>query len=155
MDLTVLLNHCHRQPGFVYGKSGFKEGRIYVDLQPRKGSKATCSGCEQRGPTYDTSRVPRLFEFVPLWGFAVFLWYYMRRVDCPTCGVTVEKVPWAEGKNTACNAYRLFLARWARRLSWSEVAEIFGATWGVVYRAVRWSITGLPSGLSKGSMPSA
>ena len=24
--------------------------------------------------------------------------YAMRRVDCPTCGVTVERVPWAEGK---------------------------------------------------------
>jgi hypothetical protein len=36
------------------------------------------------------------------------------------CGVTVEKVPWAEGKNSTCNAYRPFLARWARRVSWTE-----------------------------------
>ena len=38
----------------------------------------------------------RRFEFIPLWGFLVFLLYTMRRVDCRRCGVvTVEEVPWA------------------------------------------------------------
>jgi transposase len=77
---------------------------------------------------------------VPLWGFAVVLLYCMRRIDCISCGVTVEAVPWADGKNRTCNAYRLFLSRWARRISWSEVAEVFGTSWGVVYRAVRWVV---------------
>lgn len=63
----------------------------------------SCSGCGEPGST-------RMFEFIPLWGFQVFLWYAMRRVDCRSCGVTVERVPWADGKNTTCNAYRLFLA---------------------------------------------
>ena len=52
----------------------------------------------------------------------------------------VEKVPWADGKNPTCNAYRLFLSRWARRLSWSEVARIFQTNWAVVYRAIRWVV---------------
>ena len=36
-----------------------------------------------RGPGYD--RLPeRRFEFVPLWGMAVYFVYALRRVDCPT-----------------------------------------------------------------------
>jgi transposase len=77
---------------------------------------------------------------VPLWGIAVFLVYAMRRIDCEVCGVKTEQVPWAEGKNQCCNVYRLFLARWARRLPWSEVATIFGTTWNVVHRSIRWVV---------------
>ena len=46
--------------------------------------------------------------------------YLMRRVDCKTCGVTVEQVPWAEGKHHTTNAFRLFLSQWAKHLSWKE-----------------------------------
>ncbi len=59
---------------------------------------------------------------MPLWGFAVFLVYAMRRVSCPSCGVKVETVPWASGKHQISDTYAWFLARWARRLSWQEVA---------------------------------
>ena len=141
MQLKTILNRCHRFKSFIYGTIYFDaDERIHVAVMPRKGSKAICSGCDRPGPTYDTAKTPRGFAFVPLWGYAVWLWYCMRRVGCADCGVTVEKVPWAEGKNATCNAYRLFLARWARRLSWSEVARIFQTNWGVVYRAIRWVV---------------
>ena len=32
---------------------------------------------------------------------------------------------------------KIFLARWARRLSWSEVATVFETSWGCVFRAVK------------------
>jgi transposase len=142
VQLKTILNRCHRFKSFVYGTIYFDgDGtKIHVAMMPRKRSRAICSGCDLPGPTYDTAKVARGFAFVPLWGFAVWLWYCMRRVDCSECGVTVEKVPWAEGKHASCNAYRLFLARWARRLSWTEVATIFGTNWGVVYRAIRWVV---------------
>ncbi len=64
-------------------------------------------------------------SFIPLWGFFVFLLYAMRRVDCRRCGVVaVEEVPWGDGKRTLTRAYMLFLARWARRLSWKETAVL-------------------------------
>ena len=53
----------------------------------------------------------RRFEFVPLWGLRVFFLYPMRRVDCPRCGVTVERVPWADGKHQLTTTYMWFLAR--------------------------------------------
>ena len=32
------------------------------------------------------------------------------------------------------------MARWAQRLSWTEVAAIFQTNWGVVHRAVKWVV---------------
>ena len=62
----------------------------------------------------------------------VFLLYAMRRVDCRRCGVVaVKEVLWGDGKRTLTKAYILFLARWARRLSWKETAEAFRTSWDI------------------------
>jgi transposase len=138
--VKTILNHVHPLQSFVYGLVAFVGDDLHVEVRPRKGARPRCGGCGRRGPTYDTAQKPRAFAFVPLWGLAVTLWYCMRRVACRRCGVTTERVPWAEGKQQTCNVYRLFLARWAKRLSWSEVAATFGTSWGVVYRAVQWVV---------------
>src|SRR5438094_10041551 len=66
----------------------------------------------------------------------------MRRVDCRCCGVVaVEEVPWGDGKRTLTNVYMLFLARWARRLSWKETAEAFRTSWDKVFDAVEHVVT--------------
>lgn len=70
----------------------------------------------------------------------MFFVYRMRRVKCPRCGVTVERVPWAEGKQRMTTTYRWFLAKWAKRLSWTEVATIFGTSWDSVCRAVELAV---------------
>ncbi|MBN2670685.1 MAG: ISL3 family transposase [Deltaproteobacteria bacterium] len=140
MKVKAALNKSHPLKRFVYGKVRFAGEQIHVEIQPRKNSQGECGECGRRGPTYDTARTPRMFEFVPILGFATFFVYAMRRIDCPTCGVKTERVPWADGKNHYCNVYRLFLARWARRLPWSEVAAIFGTTWNVVYRSISWVV---------------
>jgi transposase len=70
----------------------------------------------------------------------VFFWYAMRRVDCRGCGVKVEAVPWAEGKQTLTRTYMQFLAGWARRLSWKEVAEVFHTSWEKVIHSVEWIV---------------
>jgi hypothetical protein len=62
-------------------------------------------------PSYDQLS-ERRFEFIPLWGFLVFVLYTLRRVDCRRRDdVAVEEVPWGEGKRTLIRAYMLFLAR--------------------------------------------
>jgi hypothetical protein len=50
----------------------------------------------------------------------------------PACGVVVEKFLWATGKHTLCDGFRLFLAQWARKLSWDEVALSFHVSWADV-----------------------
>ena len=102
-------------------------------------SAVSAPGCGRPGPAYDRLE-ERRFEFVPLWGILVFLAYRMRRVDCKRCGVTVEMVPWCDGKNQLTTTYRWFLASWAKRLSWSEVASIFRTSWDSVCRAVEHAV---------------
>ena len=72
---------------------------------------------------------------------AVYFVYAMRRVDCADCGIVVEAVPWGSGKRKATTTYAWFLANWAKRLSWSEVAEVFHTSWGRVYRSVEMAVT--------------
>ena len=138
MELLTILNRCHHLRGFVYHRARFSPDHKSIELsvRPRKGSAAICSRCHQPAPGYD-QLTERRFEFIPLWGFFVFLLYTMRRVDCRRCGaVVVEEVPWGDGKRTLTRAYMLFLARWARRLSWKETAQAFRTSWDKVFDAV-------------------
>ena len=49
-------------------------------------------------------------------------------------------MPWADGKHTLTRAYMQFLAGWARRLSWQEVADVFRTSWEKVFRSVEWIV---------------
>ena len=109
MQIKTVLNRVHKIKGFVYGKIRMTDTHIEVHVRPRRGSRAICSSCGVPGPGYDTLG-ERHFHFVPLWAIAVILVYAMRRVDCPRCGVTVERVPWGDGKRHLTRAYAVFLA---------------------------------------------
>jgi transposase len=141
MLLTRLLNACHHFPGFVYAAARLCEASntIEIDVRPRQGSKARCSGCHEPASGYDRL-TQRRFEFIPIWGFAVVLLYCMRRVECVVCGVTVEEVPWGTGKHQVTKAYMLFLSHWARKLSWKETALSFHTSWEKVYQAVSYVV---------------
>lgn len=140
MRIRTILNRCHYLKSFVYEKEYLEvingQEALIVDVVPRKNGQAICSGCGAKASGYDRSRQARLFSFVPIWGYAVYLRYTMRRVNCMVCGVKVEQVPWSAGKSPRTRAFEVFLARWARRLSWKEVASIFQTSWEQVYRSV-------------------
>jgi hypothetical protein len=143
MELITILNRCHRFRGFVYQHAHFSADNksIEVAVRARKSSAAVCSRCHLPALGYD-QLAERRFEFVPLWGFLVFLPYTMRRVNCHRCDiVAVEEVPWGDGKRTLTKAYMLFFARWARRLSWKETAEAFRTSWDKVFDAVEHVVT--------------
>lgn len=141
MELITILNQCYRQRGFVYQHARFSADKKSIEIQvrPRERSAAICSGCGKPAPGYD--HLPeRRFEFIPLWGFLIVLLYQMRRVQCRGCGVVVETVPWSDGKHQLTKAYMLFLARWARKLSWKETAESFHTSWEKVCDAVEYVV---------------
>lgn len=144
MQLKTILNRVEKFKSFVYTAVRFvaeADGQVLeVEVQPRANSRPVCAKCGRERPGYD--RLPaRHFEFVPLWGIRVFLVYAPRRVDCPTCGVRVERMPWAVGKHRLTQTYAWFLARWAKRLSWKEVAEAFRTSWDTVFRSVEMAVT--------------
>ncbi|MCP4406488.1 MAG: ISL3 family transposase, partial [Gammaproteobacteria bacterium] len=115
------------------------EKLLEVTVLPRRNSQAICSCCGRGAPLYDRLGVRR-FEFIPLWGYRVFLVYLMRRVECAHCGVKVEQVPWARGKRELTDTYQQFLAHWAQKLSWKEVAVSFRTSWEKVFHAVEYIV---------------
>jgi len=138
--IETILNHCYRHKSFVYaGVHWERIGRkdvLVVDIVPRQNGLTECSICGKSAPVYDHLG-ERRFDFVPLWNIPVYFRYRMRRVDCPVHGVRVERIPWAEGKSHLTKPFQLFLAKWARKLSWKETAESFGTTWDNVFRSVK------------------
>ena len=143
MQLKTILNRCYKFKSFVYQQALFvqRDGQTHIEVSvvPRRNSKALCSGCERPAPLYDRLN-PRFFEFIPLWGYPVFLVYLMRRVACRECGVKVEQVPWARGKRELTDTYQQFLAHWAKQLSWQAVAISFRTRWAKVFHAVEYVV---------------
>ena len=143
MQFKTILNRVENLKGFVYGDVRLEEGKrgpaLLVEIRPRRGSRGHCSGCGHAAPGYDTL-AERRFEFVPMWGLLVFFVYAMRRVNCPVCGVKVERVAWADGKSPITTRYGWFLAGWAKRMAWSQVAEAFHTSWHHVAEGVKMAV---------------
>jgi len=137
MRLKTILNQCCNFNRFVIGESKFSTHKkeILVKILPRKNSKAICSSCEKPAPRLDRL-AEKWVQFIPFWGFQIFFLYAMRRVHCATCGVKVEKVPWAKGKQQITHHYSKYLASWAKEISWKGVAIRFKTSWQTVFRAV-------------------
>ena len=142
MQLQTILNRVERHKSFVYGAVRFANGErsiLEVELKERANGRPICSGCDQPGPGYD--RLPqRRYEFVPSGRWRYSSSTPPRRVDCPNCGVKVERVPWAEGKCRMTRTFQWFLASWAKLLAWQQVAKSFGTSWQSVYRSVQMAV---------------
>lgn len=145
MQLKTIFNRVTEYKPFVVEKIDLVESgsqaTIEIFMRARGNGLPTCSVCSERCSGYDTQPTPRRFKFVPLWMIPVVLVYTMRRVNCPTCGVKVEQVPWAEGKSPLTTAYKWFLAGWARRMSWKEVSVCFAVSWDHVYNSAKYAVS--------------
>jgi transposase len=145
MNITVtsLLKRVLPLKGFCYAGARWDEHTqqvIEVELAARGGARARCSCCRQPAPGYDHPAGVRRWQFIGLWAIAIFFLYQPRRVQCRRCGVRVELLPWATGKLRLCDALRVYLAQWARLLSWQDVACRFQVSWADVYGAVKWVV---------------
>lgn len=143
MLIKTILNKCYKFKSFIYGKVDFTIIRnreaIKIEIHPRRNSHAICSGCHIAAPLYDKLH-PRLFEFIPIWGYLVFFIYTMRRVSCKRCGIKIEEVPWGAGKKELTKIYMQYLANWSKSLSWKEVAINFRTSWEKVFRSVEYIV---------------
>ena len=75
---------------------------------------------------------------------AVQLVYAPYRVWCETCGLRVERVPWAASWHRVTHALARAVAWLARELNWEAVATYFRLNWktvaAVVEGAVLWGL---------------
>jgi transposase len=145
LEVKTILNAIQPLVAFVYHEVRLQRNRrghvreIDVSIVPRAGRKARCSRCLAPAPGYDALEARR-WLFVPLWGVRTWFRYTPRRVACPQHGVVVEHLPWSEGKRPVTKTMMVFLAQWARRLSWRETARVFETSWEAVYRSVEWVV---------------
>lgn len=138
MLLQTILNKVHRIKGFIYKSAYFQKepwDEIFIDVEPRKNSRGKCPHCGKQCPGYDHLPV-RYFAFIPLWNIKVTFVYNPRRVSCKKHGVVAELLPWASGKEHSAMAFQVFLAQWAKLLSWEEVARRFKTSWDTVYASI-------------------
>ena len=144
--MKQILNRVQPLPGFVYqavrltGAAG--QERIEVSVAPHAQRSGCCGECRRACPGYDcpNSDRPRRWQHVPLWNIVVYLIYAPRRVQCPEHGIVIEYMPWNEGKRPLTQAMMIFLALWARRLSWRDTAKAFTTSWESVFRSVGWFV---------------
>lgn len=112
---------------------------IEIQVVPHGGIRGRCSHCRQPAPGYDRL-AQRRWLYVPLWNIPTYFLYAPRRVQCSEHGVVVEHIPWSQGKHAITLAMVIFLAGWAKRLSWRETAQVFHTSWETVYRSVAWVV---------------
>ena len=72
----------------------------------------------------------------PLW-----IVYQPYRVQCPVCGIRVEKVPWAPRHSRVTTALAKAVGILAKDQSWSKVAKHFDLNWKTVAQIIRWLVS--------------
>jgi len=115
----------------------------HVDRLP--GRRLACGECGRPVPKVATTRRPeRRWQDLALRDQPFWLVYAPHRVWCPTCGLRVERVPWAEKWQRVTHSLARAVATLARKLDWSSVAVHFRLNWktvaSVVEAAVLWGL---------------
>lgn len=108
---------------------------VVIDARPYKAQGCLCGRCARPAPRYDEGQGKRLWRCCDLAGTRVYVRSTAFRVECPDCGITVRKLPWAAHgswftyafEDTCCwcalNMSKLACQR-LMRVSWRTVGTI-------------------------------
>lgn len=114
--------------------------RIEVHLECKGRRHLQCGRCGTWARVRDRLAVRR-WKHVPLWGIPVELVYRPARVCCPTCHkVTVEAIPWSQGKCRLSTGLIWLLSVMGKLLAWEVVARLYGVHWNTVKAAVQQAV---------------
>ncbi|HEU0032383.1 MAG TPA: ISL3 family transposase [Kofleriaceae bacterium] len=108
----------------------FEQEGLVVDVAPtwRRGR---CSACGEQCPGYDRER-GRRWRHLDLAGMTLHLRYDTRRVECPRCGVKVERVPWAETSSWFTRPFEDHVGYLAQRCDKTTVSDMMRVAWDTV-----------------------
>ena len=125
----------HRVVRVIQDNSGL---RVQIDVIKQR--HLVCSKCNTRQRVRDRLK-ERVWKHVPLWNIPVYLHYRPCRVQCPSCGTVVEKIPWGHGKSRLTFPLILAMATWAKQLPMGVVAKMYKVCWTAVYSAVKQMVS--------------
>lgn len=107
------------------------EGKgLVVDVSPRW-RRPRCPTCGEQGTIHET-REPRFWRDLAFGSAVTVLRFAPRRVDCRTCGIHVEDVPWAAPKSRFTRRMEELVAYLAQQMSKTAVCKLAGIDWRTV-----------------------
>lgn len=134
-EITALLGGW---PGFVIqdvprepGGTATGAPQIPIVLAARPGRRYHCSRCG-RATTQVHELTSRRVRELPILDAETWLVLPLARVRCPTCGPTVEGLPWLDRYARMTKRFSESVARLARVRPIAQVATHFGLSWDTV-----------------------
>ncbi len=130
MRATTLLKKLICVSKLIVETFAIVETAVIVHVRP-SWKKPRCAHCHKRAPGYD-HRPNRLWRHMHLGSMVLWLMYSPRRVNCPRCGVHVEKVPWAEPKSRNTKDFEEYVAYLAQLTDKTHVSKLLHIGWHAV-----------------------
>jgi transposase len=100
-----------------------------------------CSCCGKEVFTIYDSRIRRLRD-LSVFELATYLVVSRRRVLCPSCGVKVEELKWAEAYQRCTIRFAEYVAKLCELLPVKQVAEVLGLNWKTVKEIDKQALKG-------------
>lgn len=126
---SVLRTILAFQHTFVTGVT-FEAEALVIDVAP-SWKVPRCSCCQRKVKGGYDHRV-RTWRHLDLGGMRTLVRYELRRVECPRCGVKVEKVPWADAGSRFTRPFENQVAYLAQRCDQTEVMKQMRISWRTV-----------------------
>lgn len=130
MRISTVFRKLLGVTGLLVRSVAVEEVGLIIDVRP-EWQKPRCGDCGRRRPAYDRSPLRR-WRHLALGRVVFWLQYAPRRVDCRTCGVRVEQVPWAAPAARFTFAFEEMVAYLAQRMDRTAVRKQLGINWRTV-----------------------
>jgi transposase len=113
---------------------------VHIYLAHEDQANWPCPECRTTGPLYD-HQPERRWRHLDTCQYHTILHAEPPRTQCPTHGVRVVKLPWAEPSSRFTALFEALAISWLKAASQKAVAELLGLSWdeihGIMQRAVR------------------
>jgi len=142
MRLETFIRKSLGMKAHTVGKAAdLPDGGVVARIERLPGRRLCCGACGRPAlKVAGTRRPARLWQDLVLRDQPLWLVYPPSRVWCPTCGLRVERVPWAEKWQRGTRVLARAVAVLARKLDWSSVATHFRVNWKTVASAVEAAV---------------
>jgi transposase len=137
MRVTTLLRKLIDVSKIVVDGFAFEEisGDLVIEVRP-SWWRSRCGCCGKKGPRYDRRDSPRRWRHLNLGKTKIYLEYAVYRVNCPTCGIRTEQVPWARHDSDFTIPFEELVAYLSQVADRKAVATTLGVVWRTVGKIV-------------------
>lgn len=134
MRVTTVVRKLLDVKELLVDDLAFEPEGLVIYVRPRW-RRPRCGACRRKCPGYDQSP-PRRWRHLALGRMPFILVYSPRRVECSTCGVITEEVPWAALGARFTREFEEMTAYLVQRMDKTAVTRLMGLSWRAVGRIV-------------------